>query len=101
MNSLLFISGHDERKLEKILRCGADALILDLEDDVPMDGKARARDITAAFIGQHHEQHRLFVRINDLDSGMALQDLAAMVRALPYGIMLPKCSGAEDRKSVV
>ncbi|MDN5842116.1 MAG: CoA ester lyase [Alcaligenaceae bacterium] len=96
MRSLLFIPGHDERKLEKGLGCGADALILDLEDAVPMDGKARARDITAAFVGQHHAQHRLFVRINDLDSDMALQDLAAVVRAQPYGIMLPKCSGTDE-----
>ena len=39
MRSLLFVPGHDARKLAKGLDCGADALILDLEDSVPGRGK--------------------------------------------------------------
>ncbi len=94
MRSLLFVPGHDERKLEKALGCGADALILDLEDAVPMAGKARARELAAAFVARHRDRHRLFVRVNALDTGLTLQDLAAVAGARPEGIMLPKCSGA-------
>ena len=48
MRSLLFVPGHDERKLAKALESGADALILDLEDAVPDAEKPRARGVTEA-----------------------------------------------------
>ena len=51
MRSLLFVPGHDARKLAKGLDCGADALILDLEDSVPDAEKARARGVCAEFVG--------------------------------------------------
>ncbi|MFO1466798.1 MAG: aldolase/citrate lyase family protein [Steroidobacteraceae bacterium] len=39
---------------------------------------------------------QLWVRINPLDSGLALADLAAVVAADPDGVMLPKADGPED-----
>lgn len=96
MRSLLFVPGHDARKLAKGLECGADALIVDLEDAVPEAEKPRARGVTAEFVGAHHEHLPLFVRINALSTGLALDDLAAVVRARPHGIVLPKCAGARD-----
>ena len=47
MRSLLFIPADDERKLGKGVGCGADALILDLEDAVSTPRKATARGIAA------------------------------------------------------
>ncbi|WP_423454187.1 HpcH/HpaI aldolase/citrate lyase family protein [Ottowia sp. VDI28] len=96
MRSLLFVPGHDERKLVKGLSSGADALIVDLEDAVPETEKARARGITAAFVGAHQERLPLFVRVNALSTGLTLDDLAAVVGARPYGIMLPKCASVRD-----
>lgn len=96
MRSLLFVPGHDARKLAKGLECGADALIVDLEDAVPEAEKPRARAVTAEFVGAPHERLPLFVRINALSTGLALDDLAAVVRARPHGIVLPKCAGARD-----
>lgn len=96
MRSLLFVPGHDPRKLAKGLDCGADALIVDLEDAVPESEKARARGITAGFVAEHHAQLPLFVRINALATGLALDDLAAVVRARPHGIVLPKCASGAD-----
>ncbi|ETF02216.1 citrate lyase [Advenella kashmirensis W13003] len=95
MRSLLFIPGHDERKLQKGLVCGADALILDLEDAVPAAEKAQAREVTCAFVRAHRELP-IFVRVNSLSSGLLQDDLAAVVAARPYGIMLPKCEGGQD-----
>jgi citrate lyase subunit beta/citryl-CoA lyase len=43
---------------------------------------------------------KLFVRMNALDTPHALEDLAAVVRAKPYGIMLPKSRGGEDARLV-
>ncbi|MBB3014061.1 HpcH/HpaI aldolase/citrate lyase family protein [Cupriavidus alkaliphilus] len=96
MRSLLFVPAHDERKRAKGLDCGADALIIDLEDAVPEAEKARARVACAEFVAQHRDRLPLFVRVNALDSGLLLDDLAAVVRARPYGIMLPKCTGGRD-----
>jgi len=96
MRSFLFVPGHDERKLAKGLECCADALILDLEDAVPDAEKPRARAITGAFIATHRARLPLFVRINALDSEHALIDLAAVVSAMPHGVVLPKCASAHD-----
>jgi citrate lyase subunit beta / citryl-CoA lyase len=96
MRSLLFVPGHDARKLAKGVDCGADALILDLEDSVPDAEKARARSMCVEFIAAHRQRLPLFVRINALPTGLALDDLAAVVRAHPYGIMLPKCGRGRD-----
>src|ERR1700720_1361142 len=96
MRSLLFIPGHDARKLDKGLRSGADALIIDLEDAVPSSEKAQGRGVCTDFVRQHRDTLPLFVRVNALSTGLLLDDLAAVVRARPYGIMLPKCTGGGD-----
>ncbi len=43
MRSLLFVPGDSPKKQQKGLDCGADALILDLEDSVALDAKPEAR----------------------------------------------------------
>lgn len=96
MRSLLFVPGHDPRKLAKGLESAADALILDLEDAVPEAEKARARALCADFVAQHHQQKKLIVRVNALATGWLLDDLAVVVRAQPFAVMLPKCTGAKD-----
>jgi citrate lyase subunit beta/citryl-CoA lyase len=96
MRSLLFVPGHDARKLARGLHCGADALIVDLEDAVPPAHKAAARESAAGFIATHRGSMPLLVRVNALDTGLLLDDLAAVVRAQPHAVMLPKCRGAED-----
>lgn len=96
MRSLLFVPGHDQRKLAKGLVAGADALIVDLEDAVPEGDKLRARDVTAEFVAAHHSEQRIFVRVNAANTGLMLGDLAAVVGARPFGVMLPKCGGAGD-----
>jgi citrate lyase subunit beta/citryl-CoA lyase len=96
MRSLLFVPAHDSRKCDKALASGADALILDLEDAVPLPEKALARQRCADFVARHREHMRLFVRINALSTGEALPDLQSVVAAAPYGLMLPKCESAAD-----
>src|SRR3546814_17994131 len=80
--------------MENALGLGADALILDLEDSVAPTKKADARDAVRAFLARPDRPIPLFVRINPLDSGLADDDLAAVIDAGPDGIMLPKAEGA-------
>ena len=99
LRSMLFIPGDSEKKLGKVDACGADAVILDLEDSVSSPNKPRARELVAAFIAARPKASRkvqLWVRINPLDTDLALGDLAAVMAAAPDGIMQPKANGAAD-----
>ncbi|MER8808304.1 CoA ester lyase [Mesorhizobium australicum] len=97
MRSLLFVPGDSERKLEKGFGAGADVVIVDLEDSVAPRNKARAREIAARFILERRGQTNsaLYVRVNDLSTGMTDDDLAKLVPARPDGIMLPKSNSGQ------
>lgn len=96
MRSLLFVPGDSERKLAKGLASGADVLIIDLEDSVSLDRKAAAREITASLLMQERSGPRLYVRVNDLSSGLTDDDLGAIMKGAPEGVMLPKSNSADD-----
>jgi citrate lyase subunit beta / citryl-CoA lyase len=98
MRSLLFVPGDSEKKLEKGFATDADVIIVDLEDSVAIDRKAAAREIASAFIRQKRSEirARIYVRVNDLLTGLTDADLAGMMAAAPHGIMLPKSVGGTD-----
>jgi citrate lyase subunit beta / citryl-CoA lyase len=98
MRSLLFVPGDSEKKLEKGFQSGADVVIVDLEDSVSFTSKAVARQIATASIRDWRNRTRaaIFVRVNDLSTDMTDDDLAAVMAAAPYGIMLPKANGGTD-----
>ncbi|HSV71958.1 MAG TPA: CoA ester lyase [Methylibium sp.] len=98
LRSLLFVPADSERKLAKSLDSAADVLILDLEDAVVESRKAAARGAAAEFIGAQAARlsARLFVRINPLDTELAMADLAGVVVPGLAGIMLPKTRSADD-----
>ena len=47
MRSLLFVPGNSTKMMAKAATCGADVIILDLEDAVHPDAKAAARQLVA------------------------------------------------------
>lgn len=99
LRSLLFIPGDSEKKLGKVDDCGADAVILDLEDSVAPENKPAARALVADFLAARPRETRsvqLWVRVNPLDSGMMQQDLTAVMAGAPDGIMQPKTEGPDD-----
>jgi citrate lyase subunit beta / citryl-CoA lyase len=98
MRSLLFVPGDSEKKLEKAFDAGADVVIVDLEDSVAPHNKSLARGIAAGFVvGQRHQTtSAIYVRVNDLSTGLTDDDLAALVAAKPDGIMLPKSNSGQD-----
>ena len=96
--SLLFAPADSDRKMEKARGCGADLVILDLEDAVAAERKPLAREAARAFLGANPDRatQELWVRINPLSSDLALADLASVLPGAPDGIMIPKPdSGAE------
>ena len=90
--SLLFVPGDSKRKLAKSADSTADALILDLEDAVAPGLKAAARDSVHGFLKspQSAACAQRWVRINALHTEDSRLDLAAIVAARPYGLMVPK-----------
>jgi citrate lyase subunit beta/citryl-CoA lyase len=101
LRSLLFVPGDSERKLARAERSGADALILDLEDAVAPSEKAKARGMAAAVTGSGEARpFRLLVRVNALDTGLALEDLAAVVGPGLDAVVIPKANGLDDVRRV-
>jgi len=96
MRSLLFVPADSPKKLDKAMASGADALIVDLEDSIALDGKARARQSAAAFLKEavaSANRPYLLVRVNRLATGLTDADLDAVAPAKPDAIMLPKAEG--------
>lgn len=98
LRSFLFIPADSEKKLAKAHSCGADAVILDLEDSVAPHQKADARKRLADYLAGSHGGGgpQYWVRINPLETDEALADLAAIMPAGPAGIIQPKSVGAAD-----
>jgi citrate lyase subunit beta / citryl-CoA lyase len=97
MRSFLFVPADSERKLVKGPQSGADGLILDLEDSVATDRKPVARDMALAYLRSNDRKGpKLYVRVNALDTGLTLDDLAIVMQGKPDGIVFPKCVGQVD-----
>ncbi|WP_186294359.1 HpcH/HpaI aldolase/citrate lyase family protein [Bradyrhizobium guangdongense] len=100
MRSMLFVPGDSPRKFEKASQGNADALIIDVEDSVVAEKKDEARKLTLAMLKGQRGPHQLYVRVNALDTGMTLTDLAAIMPGVPDGIVLPKSQGGDDVRQV-
>ena len=98
MRSFLFVPADSERKLAKGPVSGADGLILDLEDSVATDRKKIARDMALAYLrsADRAKGPKLYIRVNALDTGLTLGDLAVVMQGKPDGIVFPKCVGQSN-----
>ncbi|CAM4285298.1 HpcH/HpaI aldolase/citrate lyase family protein [Kerstersia similis] len=94
--SVLYISGANERALEKARALDADTLIFDLEDAVAPESKALARQriSTALSRPQGYGYRERIVRINALATPWGQQDLAWLAEQAVDGILLPKVESA-------
>ncbi len=98
--SLLYMPGSNARAMEKARELPADGVILDLEDAVAPDAKAKARElITQALQQGGFGRREVIVRINGLDTPWWRDDLA-VAAAVPDAILVPKVSGPEPLREV-
>jgi citrate lyase subunit beta/citryl-CoA lyase len=99
--SLLFMPGSNARALEKARNLAADCLILDLEDSVAPDAKAKAREqIAAAIAAKGFGRREIWVRTNNLDTSWWKDDVAMAGKAKPDGILVPKISTVDDLAAI-
>lgn len=97
LRSLLFVPGNNMRMINKAMTLNPDAVILDLEDAVPMLDKETAR----IFIRDSVETLKstgldTFVRVNGLSTGLTMDDLKSVINKDLDGILIPKCESNGD-----
>lgn len=88
--SYLFVPGNRPERFAKACASGADVVIVDLEDAVPDDQKAFARDAVASWVSADRPVH---VRVNGTNTAWYEADVAAIVRPGVAGVVLPKAEG--------
>lgn len=99
--SWLIVPGNSDKRLGMAVATGADVVVVDLGDTVPLEVKPAARRAAAEWLAAHRtnvlEQRRMgrWVRINAVESGQSGEDLAAVMPSAPDGIILPRASGPE------
>ena len=100
--SALYIPGSKERALEKARGLACDAILFDLEDAVTPEEKPAARETLASALAQGGYGARArIVRVNGLDSQWGADDLAAVAKMRPDGILVPKVEGLQSIDAVV
>lgn len=97
LRSILFTPGNNMRMIYKTPTLAMDAVILDLEDSVPMIEKDTARVFirdTLDLAGSGGAE--VYVRINGLTTGLTAQDCDFVIQKGLDGVMLPKVESKED-----
>ncbi len=90
----LYAPGNNPRILAGIELHGADCVLLDLEDSVPLKEKAAARILVKHLLATV-DFPEVWVRINPLAS-YGKEDLSEVMLARPHGICLPKAESKAD-----
>lgn len=95
--AVLYMPGFDCHKIEKGIHLGVDSICMDLEDSVSAGRKDEARQTVAqALQTLDFGRSERLVRINAVSSGLAEDDLAAVLPARPDGIVTPKVDSAQS-----
>lgn len=95
--SMMFVPGNNPGMIRDAHIYGADSIMFDLEDSVAYTEKDSARFLVYnALKTLHFGTKETVVRINDLSSGLGVQDLEAVVRAGVQVVRLPKTDSAQD-----
>ena len=95
--SMMFVPGNNPGMIRDCHIYGSDSIMFDLEDSVSIMEKDAARFLVyQALHDLKYGKKELVVRINDLNSGLGVKDLEAIVRAGVHVVRLPKTDSAQD-----
>lgn len=95
IRSMLFAGATRPDLVAKLGRTGADAVVIDLEDAVPVAAKEEARAALGKLVGSVCGP-LLFVRVNGPETGWFDEDVAAVARHSVAGVVIPKAESSED-----
>ena len=95
--SSMFVPGNRPEWIEKAPKYGSDALMIDLEDAVPIAEKNDARGIVRTGIEKlRSENVGVFVRLNGIDTGLTSDDIEAVVIQGLDAVAVPKLETVEE-----
>jgi citrate lyase subunit beta/citryl-CoA lyase len=100
LRSLLFTPGNKPRMMEKACNAGADGIILDLEDSVPLAEKETARPLVAEALATFTSGQNFFLRVNGMGTGLTAGDLEAGIAAPLCGVIVPKAESAVEMRQL-
>lgn len=89
--SFLYVPGHRPDRFDKAWATGADAVIFDLEDAVPISAKAEALDAVIAHLGAGGFPGSAWVRLNVGAAGR-VEATAVLDAGIRCGFMVPKAT---------
>lgn len=99
--SCLFVPGDRPERFGKAVASGADAVIIDLEDAVPLHKKDEARAQTLSYLRDANDPAaRILIRINSLRTRVGIADMSAILEQAARGlniagIVVPKACAAQ------
>jgi len=102
MRSWLIIEADSQSKLTKAPLVGADAIVVDLASIPADDGAEAMRDEIAAWLKTYsdplvaNKAFARWVRIKPLDGPLWREDLMAVMKGAPDGVILPKTGGPQQ-----
>jgi len=95
LRTALFVPGNRPDRAAKALGLAADAVILDLEDAVPIAEKEKTRALVRDVL-ESSPGKRIYVRVNGLSTPYCREDLEAVVCGSLTGILMPKVESPEN-----
>ena len=97
MRSLIFVPGNRKDMLGKSLSFGADFIVPDMQDSVPVAEKETARDVIHDMIPVLSDAgKKIVVRVNAMSTGLLEDDLRSSVSSLIYGVNIVNIEKPED-----
>ena len=100
--SVLYVSAHEVRHIEKSRQLPADCIIFDLQESVPPSKKVEAREILVkAFENPDFGYSEKIIRINSLDSDWGMDDLRAITPLQIDGVLFPQVESAGELKAAI
>lgn len=105
--SILFAPGNEPRKVQKVGTFGAAAVILDLEDAVPMDDKIATRAVVKEAVPSVKAMAgRVYIRVNpvgqktDFSADFGIGDIEEVVCKGLDGLVVPKVESPKEMEQV-
>ena len=99
IRTALFVPGNRVDRFPKALASGADKVIVDLEDAVPIAAKESAREGLAKFLSTGADP-RIIVRVNSVDTPYFEDDIERILAVAPVNFLIPKVESSEGLRLV-
>jgi citrate lyase subunit beta/citryl-CoA lyase len=95
--TLMFVPSNRPNMVQRAHQTPADVIVLDLEDAVPLDEKVAARQTVRASVESLHAAGKtVHVRVNNLDTKLTRDDLAAVIGPGLEALLYPKAQSAQE-----